>query len=403
MAEGHLGADRPGADGGKAASFFESDEVLDLLVVLPARDIAKLRAVNTHLRTAIDEFIDELLAVRGVCSRTTGIERLREMDRHERALFHEDFGFGWRLRWRDGPTAQGINGAVYESIETRDERPPPDELCVRGACTADWPRSYVSLRGGGAMNFNGLYRGFEQPVMPRRISFCVRVPSRCTERAFANVFFSSAPLAHGERAPVPVFFLAQRPEPEDLFTVLLDLKHIQTPDDDAPPPRPEGDEVIGQLWLPTGIAAELRARRPPPAARAHENALDGWARVELELDWAKGLVTPRVVRLADGAAPATSTGGASASTGSATLHAGAAPAAAPAEAQGAPAEVADIGNYEEFIMSLFGLISRPKKDFRFKTPAVENGFTHVYLFVWSEGEMLRTVSEVHFSDLWLET
>jgi hypothetical protein len=41
----------------------------------------------------------------------------------------------------------------------------------------------------------------------------------------------------------------------------------------------------------------------------------------------------------------------------------------------------------------------------FLAPSIENGFRFIYLFVWSECEQeegMRTPSEVHIADIWLE-
>mmetsp|Transcript_49394 Transcript_49394/g.113131 ORF Transcript_49394/g.113131 Transcript_49394/m.113131 type:complete len:330 (-) Transcript_49394:111-1100(-) len=292
--------------------FFEGDEVLGLLAQLPALELAKLREVSAHLRLAVDAFTAELIATRNLRPRGRAHSRLQEMDRMERALFHEDFGAGWRVRWRDGPTAQDakheLHGIRYEHIEVRPELSSGCGQGVSSGCgqlavgagggsAGVWsggpfggaacgerggpfvggagggsggpsslggadgeasgcggaasraaregslyylnnttnnshslhysvagplsssspmgeaselieslPRHFVSLRGGGPMNFNGLFRAFDSPLRPRKITFCTRVVARCNCRAFANVFFSSGPVAYGETEEVFFFF-----------------------------------------------------------------------------------------------------------------------------------------------------------------------------------------------------
>lgn len=358
--------------------------ILAVLLALPAKEIAKLRAVSSKLRAAIDAYTAELLVARAIRSSARGHVRLRDIDRRERALFHEDFGPGWRARWRDGPTAQGVNDARYEHLEVRSEQ-------NREGGGVAGPPSFLSISGGGTMNFNGVYHSFAQPVKPRRISFCARVPSRCAERAYANVFFSSSGAGpHGAREPMPTFWLSEHPEPEDLFSALLDLQEQPA----APTPRDERDELVGQLWLPNGIAAELRAPRARPApGRREARALDQWARIEIELDWDANVLTTRVVRPAAGAPAEGAAGGA----GSA--------ASAPAAHEPSPYGVYSLLQHVLAVdgSSHEGLTLPTHVEFR--TPALAGGLTHVYLFVWSEAEagmMGGAPSEVHITDLWLE-
>ncbi|KAG8462244.1 hypothetical protein KFE25_012064 [Diacronema lutheri] len=360
-----------------AARFFEGDEVLALLRVLPAREVARLRAVSVQLRSAVDAFTPELVTARGARVRARGCARLRELDREERAVLHEDFGPGWRERWRDGPTLQGSGGARYEFLGVREE---PDG--------AGPTRAYLSMRAGGVMNFNGLYHAFPRPVKPRRIAFSARVGARCDERAFANVFFSAAPAPHGLREPMPFFYRGEQPEPPDLFTVLLDLR--QAAAGESPPPLRVGPaghcvEPIGELWLPTGQSVRLTAHRAHRGARSR--ALDDWVRLELDFDWHMGLVTRCSTQLAAdeirGAAPGP-------------------PLAEPSAHAPGTAVAADA-----VASRLLGLLRVNRAlgegaGIPFVTPAVALGFTHVFLFVWAEAEQLHGKSDVHISDLWVE-
>lgn len=325
--------------------FGGGDEILALLTLLPAREIAKLRAVSASLCATVDAFIDELVAERGLRCRTRGHCRLHEMARLERAILFEDFGPGWRARWQDGPTAQGVEYVRYEHIEVR-------EISALRSAAPDLelaPAHFLSIRGGGIMNFNGLFHRFAAPVKPRRISFLARVSARARERTFANVFLSAGPLPHGARAPVHTFYTpgggSGPPEPSDLFTVLIDLTRVRG----APHGESSGGpKVIGAVWLPTGNTTDL--------VDGHNRDDSAWRQVELALDWELGTLSTavRALPLRDGA------------------H-----------------------------------VAEPAFGGEFLTPEVAGGFMHMYLFTWSwqlggVGASAR-IGEIQLADLWLDS
>lgn len=322
--------------------FGGGDEILALLTLLPAREVAKMRAVSATLRVMVDAFIDELVVERGWRCRALGQRRLCEMARFERAILFEDFGFGWRARWKDGPTAQGVGDVRYEHIEVREMRELRDDAPELELA----PVHFLSIRGGGMMNFNGLYKSFATPVKPRRLSFLARASERSNHRTFANVFLSSGPLPHGAREPVPTFYMSGAgqgpPEPPDLFTVLIDL--MRRPG--AQEERSGASKIVGAVWLPTGAGENLL-----DADHRHDRA---WRQIELTFDWAAGTLRTdvRALPLRDGASRA------------------------------------------------------PPRACRFLTPDVAGGFTHVYLFTWSWRQgatgARAQCSEIQLADLWLE-
>mmetsp|Transcript_49409 Transcript_49409/g.113176 ORF Transcript_49409/g.113176 Transcript_49409/m.113176 type:complete len:170 (+) Transcript_49409:25-534(+) len=168
---------------------------------------------------------------------------------------------------------------------------------------------------------------------------------------------------------MPTFYLANPPEPEDLFTVLIDLQKRPTPTPNLfhTFAMETAREDSGQVWYPTGLSAALSMhvsnpalvfanedyslKNAAPARAADSDDRLKWLRVSLELDWEAGNAVATVEPLFKGE-------------------------------QGLPPQP-----------------SRARVPFL--APSIENGFRFMYLFVWAEGGMLPP-SEVHISDLWLE-
>lgn len=275
------------------AAFFARDEVLGLLLLLSARELAKLRAVCASLRASVDAFTDEIVRVREHRCSEEGAMRLREMARQERAFFFEDFAPGWRERWHDGPTVAGAGGVRYECIEAARLDTPSPRHCLR-------------VRGGGLMNFNGVYHSFSRPIRPRAISLRVRVAERTPRRAFANFFLSAgeAPLKD-----LAVFYMGRPPQPRDLFSVLVDLATPLPPRIWARPPRP----MLGYVWLPSSQVHTLELDESAAAGGGGGQGGGGgsggrrvwgrvrpaqlgssWVTLHLSLDWAADQLSVRV-------------------------------------------------------------------------------------------------------------
>eukprot|EP00939_MAST-03C_sp_MAST-3C-sp1_P001994 g1994.t1 len=97
----------------------------------------------------------------------------------------------------------------------------------------------LRLRGGGKMNFNGIYRRLERRFQQGMISFKYRIVSSANARGYFNFFLSSVEDPYKD---LDTFWLARPPRPADTFTCLMSV---------------HGGIETAECWLPSGLRVVL--------------------------------------------------------------------------------------------------------------------------------------------------
>jgi len=236
----------------------------------------------------------------------------------------------------------------------------------------------LSLRGGGPMNFNGVFRPLRassEPLKPKMISFKFRVEERSrVGRAFCNFFLSSVPVPYKD---LETFWLSRPPRPADLFSCLMNVSGDE---------RAEG---IAEMWLPSGKRVELRtedrdsdmpdnglgrARPRAPenprmraavaasaalASKRRADCVPSWHSVTMEFDWDEETVAFYF-------------------DGERIFESDMYYMITDSRCVGA--------HYFPFTYALEGGDERFDRKTQSAMEAVSNGFTHAYIFTWSESK-----------------
>ena len=214
-----------------------------------------------------------------------------------------------------------------------------DESNLRLAYTPDPNSKCFALIGGQPMNFNGIYHAFKKPIKPAKISFRFMTTQQTDVRGYTNFFLSSASEAYPS---TPTFWMGSPPTPADTFTLLIPCAGAYQP----------------IAWLPSGVATTL-GRIPeqismpdlPPRQAPQAGA---WHQCDIYFDWD----SMHVLFLLDG--------------------------------RGSTVHVSQTGReWRPF--------THPATD----AHVMQNGFTHLYLFTWIEGDA-SPAAEAYFSDIWFE-